>query len=199
MAARPRRSWSTFPGEATSVVTTLDGHQMAKQGRAGPALAIAAIGSFFAGCVATVLIAALGAPLTKFALMFGPAEYFSLMVLGLVFAVVLANGSVLEGDRHDRVRPAAVDGRLRHRDRRVAHGLRHSGTRRRHRLCHRRDGRVRLRRDHAQSRAAREPRHRAAEDHRPDADHDGRRTRRRRSCAARCSARSSASCRAAAR
>src|ERR1700750_2205694 len=84
------------PGEATSVVTAIDGHQMAKQGRAGPALAIAAIGSFFAGCVATVLIAVLGAPLTKLALAFGPAEYFSLMVLGLIFAVVLAKGSVLK-------------------------------------------------------------------------------------------------------
>ena len=78
------------------MVTTLDGFQMAKQGRAGPALAIAAIGSFFAGCVATVLIAVLGAPLTKLALAFGPAEYFSLMVLGLIFAVVLAKGSVLK-------------------------------------------------------------------------------------------------------
>src|SRR4030081_2188703 len=85
-----------IPGEATSVVTTLDGFQMAKQGRAGPALAIAAIGSFFAGCVATVLIAVLGAPLTKLALAFGPAEYFSLMVLGLIFAVVLAKGSILK-------------------------------------------------------------------------------------------------------
>src|ERR1700710_2221985 len=85
-----------IPGEATSVVTALDGFQMAKQGRAGPALAIAAIGSFFAGCVATVLIAVLGAPLTKLALAFGPAEYFSLMVLGLIFAVVLAKGSVLQ-------------------------------------------------------------------------------------------------------
>src|SRR6478736_5504346 len=83
-----------IPGEATSVVTTLDGHQMALQGRAGPALAIAAIGSFFAGTVATVLVAALGAPLTVVALKFGPAEYFALMVLGLVFAVVLAKGSV---------------------------------------------------------------------------------------------------------
>ena len=85
-----------IPGEASSVVTTLDGHQMARQGRAGPALAIAALGSFFAGCVATVLVAALGAPLTSIALAFGPAEYFSLMVLGLVFAVVLAKGSVLK-------------------------------------------------------------------------------------------------------
>src|SRR5687768_14167242 len=85
-----------IPGEAGSVVTALDGFQMAKQGRAGPALAIAAIGSFFAGCVATVLIAVLGAPLTGLALLFGPAEYFSLMVLGLIFAVVLAKGSVLK-------------------------------------------------------------------------------------------------------
>lgn len=85
-----------IPGEAASVVTTLDGFQMAKQGRAGAALAIAAIGSFVAGCVATVVVAALGAPLTRLALMFGPAEYFSLMVLGLVFAVVLASGSVIK-------------------------------------------------------------------------------------------------------
>ena len=69
---------------------------MARQGRAGPALAIAAIGSFFAGCVSTVLVAALGAPLTSVALLFGPAEYFSLMVLGLVFAVVLAKGSIIK-------------------------------------------------------------------------------------------------------
>src|SRR6188472_1944679 len=85
-----------IPGEATSVVTALDGHEMARQGRAGPALSIAAIGSFFAGCVATVLVAALGAPLTSVALLFGPAEYFSLMCLGLIFAVVLAKGSVLK-------------------------------------------------------------------------------------------------------
>jgi putative tricarboxylic transport membrane protein len=85
-----------IPGEAGSVVTCLDGHQMARQGRAGAALSIAAIGSFFAGCVSTVLVAALGAPLTSLALLFGPAEYFSLMVLGLIFAVVLAKGSVVK-------------------------------------------------------------------------------------------------------
>src|SRR5215213_3275079 len=85
-----------IPGEATSVVTALDGHQMARQGRAGVALGIAAIGSFFAGTVATLVIAALGVPLTGLALVFGPAEYFSLMVLGLVFAVVLARGSILK-------------------------------------------------------------------------------------------------------
>src|SRR5512144_2030073 len=71
-----------IPGEATSVVTTLDGHQMAKQGRAGVALGISAIGSFIAGCVATLIIAGLAAPLTKMALLFGPADYFALMVLG---------------------------------------------------------------------------------------------------------------------
>jgi putative tricarboxylic transport membrane protein len=85
-----------IPGEATSVVTVLDGHQMAKQGRAGVALGMAAIGSFFAGTVATLFIAALGQPLTKLAQLFGPAEYFSLMIMGLVFAVVLARGSILK-------------------------------------------------------------------------------------------------------
>ncbi|MBN9439753.1 tripartite tricarboxylate transporter permease [Bosea sp. (in: a-proteobacteria)] len=85
-----------IPGAATAGVTTLDGHQMAKQGRAGVALGTAAIGSFVAGCFATLIIAALGAPLTKLALLFGPAEYFSLMVMGLCFAVVLARGSILK-------------------------------------------------------------------------------------------------------
>jgi putative tricarboxylic transport membrane protein len=85
-----------IPGEATSVVTVLDGHQMAKQGRAGIALGMAAISSFIAGSFATLVIAALGVPLTKLALIFGPAEYFSLMLLGLVFAVVLARGSIVK-------------------------------------------------------------------------------------------------------
>jgi putative tricarboxylic transport membrane protein len=84
-----------IPGEATSVVTVLDGHQMARRGQAGVALGVAALGSFFAGTVATVVIAALGAPLTRVALLFGPAEYFSLMVLGLGLAIVLARGSVI--------------------------------------------------------------------------------------------------------
>ncbi len=85
-----------IPGEATSVVTTMDGHQMARQGRAGVALGISALGSFFAGCVATLTIAALATPLTRLALLFGPAEYFALMAMGLAFAVVLARGSVLK-------------------------------------------------------------------------------------------------------
>lgn len=85
-----------IPGEASAVVTCLDGHMMAKRGRAGSALGIAAIGSFFAGCVATLLIAAFAPPLTELAFQFGPAEYFSLMVLGLVSATVLATGSLLK-------------------------------------------------------------------------------------------------------
>jgi putative tricarboxylic transport membrane protein len=84
-----------LPGEAASVVTTLDGYQMAKQGRAGVALATAAIGSFFAGTVATLLLALFAPPLAAIALKFGPADYFSLMVLGLVASVVLAQGSLL--------------------------------------------------------------------------------------------------------
>jgi TctA family transporter len=83
------------PGETSSVVTALDGHVMAKQGRAGAALATAAIGSFFAGTVATCLIVLFGPPLAELALKFGPHEYFSLMALGLVASVVLAHGSLL--------------------------------------------------------------------------------------------------------
>ena len=79
-----------LPGESSSVVTCLDGYQMARQGRAGRRSAIAALGSFFAGCVATLLIAVVRAAARRVALKFGPPEYFSLMVLGLVAAVVLA-------------------------------------------------------------------------------------------------------------
>jgi putative tricarboxylic transport membrane protein len=85
-----------IPGESSSVVTCLDGYQMARQGRAGPALAIAAIGSFFAGCVATLLIAVAAPPLAEVALKFGPSEYFSLMVFGLIAATVLARGSLIK-------------------------------------------------------------------------------------------------------
>jgi putative tricarboxylic transport membrane protein len=85
-----------LPGESSSVVTCLDGYQLARQGRAGPALGMAAIGSFFAGCVATVIIALFAPPLAEVALKFGPTEYFSLMVLGLIAAVVLAHGSLLK-------------------------------------------------------------------------------------------------------
>ena len=84
------------PGESSSVVTAIDGYQMARRGRAGAALAAAGLGSFFAGCVGTVIIAAFAPPLTELAFKFGSAEYFSLMVLGLVGAVVLASGSLLK-------------------------------------------------------------------------------------------------------
>ena len=83
------------PGEAASVVTALDGYQMARQGRAGVALATAAIGSFFAGTVATIVLALFAPPLAEIALKFGPAEFFSLMVLGLLASLVLARGSLL--------------------------------------------------------------------------------------------------------
>jgi TctA family transporter len=85
-----------IPGESASVVTALDGYQMARKGRAGPALGISAIGSFFAGCVATIVIALFAPPLAEVALKFGPTEYFSLMTLGLVAAVVLAHGSLIK-------------------------------------------------------------------------------------------------------
>ena len=84
-----------LPGESASVVTALDGYRMARQGKAGLALATAAIGSFIAGSVATVLVALFAPPLAELALHFGPAEYFSLMVLGLVASIVLASGSLL--------------------------------------------------------------------------------------------------------
>src|SRR5215831_1006435 len=85
-----------LPGESSSVITALDGYQLARKGRAGPALGMAAIGSFFAGCVSTVIIALFAPPLAEVALKFGPTEYFSLMVLGLVAAVVLAHGSLIK-------------------------------------------------------------------------------------------------------
>jgi putative tricarboxylic transport membrane protein len=85
-----------MPGESSSAVTAIDGYQMARKGRAGTALAVAALGSFFAGTVATLLVAIFAPPLTAVALQFGAAEYFSLMVLGLVSAIALAHGSILK-------------------------------------------------------------------------------------------------------
>ena len=85
-----------LPGESSSVVTIIDGYQMARKGRAGPALAAAGLGSFFAGCVGTLVLAGFAVPLTEVAFKFGPAEYFSLMILGLIGAVVLASGSLLK-------------------------------------------------------------------------------------------------------
>ncbi len=88
---------ANLPGETASAVTCLDGYQMARQGRAGPALAVAALASFFAGCVGVVLIALFGPPLAEWALRFGPAEYFSLMLMGLVASAVLTHGDVVKG------------------------------------------------------------------------------------------------------
>ncbi len=85
-----------IPGEASSVVTAMEGYQLARQGRAGAALSIAALGSFFAGCVGTLLIAAFAPPLASLAFKFGPPERCSLYVLGLVAAVVLAHGSLIK-------------------------------------------------------------------------------------------------------
>jgi TctA family transporter len=85
-----------LPGETSSVVTTLDGYQMARQGRAGPALSIAAIGSFVAGTFGTLLIAVAGPPLAGVALKFAAPEYFALMLMGLVAAAVLAQGDLVK-------------------------------------------------------------------------------------------------------
>src|SRR5882762_57800 len=85
-----------LPGETSAVMTCIDGYQMARQGRAGPALAIAALGSFFAGTVGTLLIALAGPPLAEVALKFGSPEYFSLMLMGLVAAAVLAQGDMVK-------------------------------------------------------------------------------------------------------
>ncbi|MET8870202.1 tripartite tricarboxylate transporter permease [Nonomuraea sp. NPDC004580] len=85
-----------LPGESSAAVTALDGHEMARQGRAGPALATAAIGSFIAGTVATVVLAVAAPPLARVALQFGPAEYFSLVLLGLIVSIALARGTALK-------------------------------------------------------------------------------------------------------
>ncbi|MFD2236023.1 tripartite tricarboxylate transporter permease [Aureimonas populi] len=85
-----------LPGESSSAVTAIDGYQMARKGRAGPALATAALGSFFAGCVSTLLLAIAAPPLAAVALNFGAPEYFALIVLGLLVSISLAHGSVVK-------------------------------------------------------------------------------------------------------
>src|SRR5688500_11767727 len=85
-----------LPGEPSAAVTALDGHEMARRGRAGPALAVAAIGSFIAGTVATVVLAVAAPPLAEVALKFGPAEYFALVLFGLIVSIALARGSTLK-------------------------------------------------------------------------------------------------------
>jgi TctA family transporter len=85
-----------LPGETSAVVTCIDGYQMARQGRAGHALTIAALGSFFAGCICTLIIALFGPPIAEMALKFASPEYFSLMLMGLVAAALLAQGDVIK-------------------------------------------------------------------------------------------------------
>ncbi len=85
-----------IPGEAASVVTCMDGYQMALQGRAGPALGISAFGSFIAGTIGVVGLMLFAVPLSKMALKFGPHEYFSLIILGLTFVTYLSHGSMLK-------------------------------------------------------------------------------------------------------
>ena len=142
-----------IPGETSSAVTVLDGHEMAKKGRAGIALGISAIGSFFAGTVSTVVVAALAIPLTAVALSFGPPEYFALMVTGFVFAAALARGPMLERLAVHRRRGAHSRRGAGPRQRAVAHDLRHRCDRGRLRSRHIGHGLVRHRRDSAQSRS----------------------------------------------
>ena len=156
-----------LPGESSSAVTTLDGYQMARQGRAGPALAIAALGSFFAGTVATFIIAAAAPPLTAIALKFGAAEYFSLMLARPDHLDGPCPWLDRQGARHDRARPAARPGRHRRQHRHAALHARLPGAGRRHQLRCRRGGRVRHRRDPAQSGERARPRGRHQPGHRP--------------------------------
>ncbi len=189
-----------MPGESSSVVTTLDGHAMARQGRAGKALGIAAIGSFIAGTFATLVIAAIAMPLSKLALSFTAGNYFALMVLGLSLAIVLAGGSVLKAFCMliIGVIMAMVGADQITAQPRLTFGISHALRRLRHR--HRRHGPVRHRRDPAQSREPRAAAVRRRCGRAPAARLERHaRVRRRDRAAARCSAPSSASSRATAR
>ena len=122
-----------LPGETSSVVTCIDGHQMARQGRAGAALAVAAIGSFFAGCISTALIAGFAPPLAKVGQSFGAPEYFSLMLLGLDRRGGAGARLGDQGGGDDRARAARRPRRHRRQHRRHALHLRHPRADRRHR------------------------------------------------------------------
>ena len=122
------------PGESASVVTCLDGYQMALQGRAGPALGIAAIGSFIAGTIGVVLLMLVSPLLARWSLSFGPPETFALMLLGLTTVTLLAGDDPHQGLHQHGVRPDAGDGRLRHHLGRRALRLRHHRDDGRHRL-----------------------------------------------------------------
>jgi putative tricarboxylic transport membrane protein len=159
-----------LPGESSSVVTTIDGYQMAKQGRAGVALSTAAIGSFFAGCVATLALAALAGPLTAAALLFGPKEFFALMILGLILASVLSSGPFIEGIGMVVLGMllSLVGTDLSSGTQRFA--LRHSATVRRSRFCAAGDGHFRLCRDREKPRAGRQALAGDAKNHKPVSD-----------------------------
>ena len=122
------------PGESASVVTCLDGYQMALQGRAGPALGIAAIGSFVAGTVGVVLLMLVSPLLARWSLSFGPPETFALMLLGLTTVTLLTGEQPAQGLHQHGARADARDGRLRHHLRRRALRLRHPRDDGRHRL-----------------------------------------------------------------
>ena len=160
-----------LPGEASSVVTCIDGHQMALQGRAGAALAVAALGSFFAGCFSTLVIALFSPPLAKVGMSFGSPEYFSLMLLGLVCG--RGAGARLRGQspRDGGAGAAARPGRHRRQHRRRTLYLRDRHARRRHRFRAARGRHFRARRYHLQShRAFGAALDRAGEDHPAMAD-----------------------------
>ena len=123
-----------LPGETSSVITCIDGYQMARQGRAGPALAIAAIGSFFAGTVCTLIIAMFGPPIAEMALKFASPEYFSLMMMGLIVAAVLAPGDMVKSLAMVFAGPAPRVRGHRRRFRLETLQLRHHRVDRRHRL-----------------------------------------------------------------
>jgi hypothetical protein len=138
-----------LPGESSSVVTVIDGYQMARKGRAGPALAAAAIGSFFAGCVGTLILAAFAAA-DRSGLQVRPGRILLADGAGPDRRRGAGLGLAAQGHRHDRAGPAAGPGRHRRELRRGALQLRHPRADRRHRLRRHRHGRVRLRRDHRQ-------------------------------------------------
>ncbi len=162
-----------LPGESSSVVTCIDGYQMARNGRAGAALTIAAVGSFFAGCVGTLLIAAFAPVLAAFAVKFRSPEYFALMLFGLIAAVILAHGSVVKavGMVLLGLLVGLIGTDIAERD--VALHVRRVGALRRRRLRAARHGPVRARRDHEQSRPHPRRAHRHAAHRQPVADARG--------------------------
>src|SRR5438876_6542137 len=121
-----------IPGEAASVMTCIDGYAMARKGRAGPALAIAAVGSYVAGTVSVIALMFLAPPLAAFALRFGPPEYFSLLLLGLLVLAYMNFGLDAEGTRHGGARAPLGHDRHRPDVRLLPLRLRHRRARRRH-------------------------------------------------------------------